>query len=104
VNSGIIRARFRNGFGKEQLLTPGKVVKYQISLADLGHTFLPGHRVRLEISSSVYPEVFPNQNTGNPIATDTEWRVAQQTIYHDSIYPSAIILPVIAESPTGKIR
>ncbi len=104
LNSGIIRARFRNGFGEEQLLTPGKVVKYQIYLADVGHTFLPGHRIRLEISSSVYPEVFPNQNTGNPIETDTEWKVAQQTIYHDSVYPSAVILPVFAESPMEKIR
>jgi hypothetical protein len=34
-NTGIIRARFRNGFGEEELLTPGKVEKYQISLADL---------------------------------------------------------------------
>jgi len=32
--------------------------------------------------------------TGNPIATDTQWRVAQQTIYHDRVFPSAVILPV----------
>ncbi len=102
VNTGIIRARFRSGIGKEQLLTPGEVVKYQITLADLGHTFLPGHRVRLEVSSSVYPEVFPNQNTGNPIESDSEWRLAQQTIYHDSIYPSAVVLPVFAEARTKK--
>lgn len=104
TNSGIIRARFRNGFGKEQLLTPGKVERYQISLADLGHTFLPGHRVRLEISSSAYPQILPNQNTGNPIETDMEWRVAQQTIYHDREYPSALILPVFREIPTEKDR
>jgi putative CocE/NonD family hydrolase len=96
VNTGIIRARFRNGFGTEQLLTPGKVEKYRIPLADIGHTFLPGHRVRLEISSSAYPQVLPNQNTGNPIATDTDWRIARQTIHHDSGYPSAVILPVFA--------
>jgi uncharacterized protein len=97
TNSGIIRARFRNGFGKEQLITPGKVEKYQISLADMGHTFLPGHRIRLEISSNAFPDAFPNQNTGNPIETDTEWKDARQTIHHDRVFPSAVILPVFSE-------
>ena len=36
----------------------------------------------------------PNQNTGNPIATDTEWKVARQTIFHDRQRPSALVLPV----------
>jgi len=94
LNTGVIRARFRNGFGIEELLTPGKVEKYIIALHETGHTFLPGHRIRLEISSSAYPQILPNQNTGNPIETDTEWRVAHQTIYHDKIYASAVVLPV----------
>jgi len=96
IKSGVVRARYRNGFDNEELLTPGKVEKYRISLADIGHTFLAGHRVRVEISSSAYPQVNPNQNTGNPIATDTEWRVAKQTIYHDQDHPSALILPVFS--------
>ncbi len=77
--SGIIRACYRNGFGREELLTPDKVEKYEISLSDMGHRFLPGHRVRLEISSSAYPHVAPNQNTGNPnpIQADIEFRVAR---------------------------
>ncbi len=70
----------------------------------MGHTFLPGHRFRLEISSSAYPEVSPNPNTGNPIETDTQWEVAQQTIYHDSAHPSAVIVPVFVEKTTGKVQ
>ncbi len=92
--SGIVRARHRNGLDREELLTPGKVERYVIELSHIGHAFLPGHRVRVEISSSSYPEFNPNQNTGNPIATDTEWRVAQQTVYHDGDRPSALVLPV----------
>ncbi len=94
--SGVVRARSRNGFGRQELLTPGKVERYEILLRDVGHTFLAGHRVRLEVTSSAYPLVNPNQNTGNPIATDTEWRVAQQTVYHDDDHPSALILPVFS--------
>lgn len=93
--SGIIRARFRNGLGKQVLLTPGKIEKYSISLGHMGHVFLPGHKLRVEISSSAYPLILPNQNTGNPIETDTEWRTALQTIYHNSVYPSALILPFL---------
>ena len=40
-------------------------------------------------------EYNPNQNTGNPVATDTEWKVAHQAICHDRIRGSAVILPLI---------
>ncbi len=92
---GIIRARYRNGLERTELLTPGKVEKYQIDLGHIGHSFEPGHRIRVEISSSAAPTYNPNQNTGNPVATDTEWRTARQTIYHDAQHPSALVLPVV---------
>lgn len=91
----IIRARYRNGFYREVLLSPDKVEKYSINLNDFGHTFLAGHRIRLEITSSAFPFCNPNQNTGNPVATDTEWKIAHQKVFHDSLRPSRIILPVV---------
>ena len=92
---GIIRARYRNGFAKTELLTPGKVEKYHIDLGHIAHSFELEHRIRVEISSSAAPTYNPNQNTGNPVATDTEWRIAHQTIYHDAQHPSAVLLPVV---------
>jgi len=92
---GIRRARYRNGYIKEELLTPNKPEKFPIELFDIGHTFLPGHRIRVEISSSASPLFNPNQNTGNPVATDTEWKTANQTVYHDKDLPSHIVLPVL---------
>jgi len=92
---GIKRARYRNGFNSEQLLTPGKVENYRIELFDIAHSFGVGHRVRLEISSSAAPLYNPNQNTGNPVATDTVWKVANQTIYHDRARASSLSLPVV---------
>lgn len=94
INGAILRARFRQGYEKEVLLTPGKPEKYSINIYHIGHTFLKGHRIRLHITSSSFPAIAPNQNTGNPVATDTEWRTAYQTVYHDTNHPSAIILPV----------
>lgn len=91
----IIRARYRNGLDREVLLTPNQVERYRIEISDLAHAFEPGHRIRLEVTSSAAPFFNPNQNTGNPIATDTVWRVAEQSVYHDRLRPSRIILPVV---------
>jgi putative CocE/NonD family hydrolase len=109
---GIRRARYRNGYDREELLTPGKVENFRIELFDIAHSFEPGHRIRLEISSSSVPSYNPNQNTGNPVATDTEWKVAHQTIYHDRTRASSITLPVTPiyredrtkELPSGSLK
>lgn len=93
---GIVRARYRDGpEAQPRLLTPGKAELYRIDLGAIGHVFKQGHRVRIEISSSAYPMYNPNQNTGNPIATDTEWNVAKQKIFHNGRYRSALVLPII---------
>jgi len=96
---GIVRARYREGMSRPpSLLTPGKIEGYTIQIGTLAHAFLPGHRIRVEISSSAYPMFNPNQNTGNPIATDTQWQTATQRIFHDAEHPSALVLPVVADS------
>ncbi len=93
---GILRARYRKGLEKEVLLTPGEVDKFVIDLGHIGHVFLPGHKIRVAISSSAAPYHSINPNTGNPIATDTADPVhAHQTIYHDVTHPSALILPCL---------
>lgn len=95
---GIIRARYRHGReAAPSLLTPGKTELYKIDLGAFAHRFLPGHRIRIEVSSSYFPYFNPNSNTGNPIATDTEWRIAEQTVFHDASRPSALILPVFPQ-------
>jgi len=90
----VIRARYRQGYAQTELLTPGAVERYRIELFDVGHAFLPGHRVRLEISSSAFPFIDANTNTGDPVATDTVTRVARQAVYHDRDRPSFVELPV----------
>lgn len=94
----IRRGRYRNGYAKEELLTPGKVETFPIELFDIAHQFKAGHRVRLEISSSAAPYYNPNQNTGNPVATDTVWKVARQTIHHDRARASSITLPLMPKA------
>jgi putative CocE/NonD family hydrolase len=97
MSTGIIRARYRLGYEQERLLTPGQVERYSVDLHDIGHTFLAGHRIRLDVSSSAYPSVAPNPNTGNPVATDTESRVARQQVHHRGEAASRVVMPVVPD-------
>jgi len=76
-------------------LTPDQVYDLTIDLWATSHVFLPGHRVRLEISSSNFPRFDRNLNTGEGEATSSRRQAAAQTILHDSGCPSHILLPVI---------
>ena len=89
------RASYREGMDHEALLTPNKPEQFTIPMGPAGHQIAPGNRIRLSIFSSAFPEYEPNTNTGNPAATDTDMQIAQQTIYHDALRPSHIVLPVI---------
>ncbi|HXN22802.1 MAG TPA: CocE/NonD family hydrolase [Candidatus Dormibacteraeota bacterium] len=92
---GIIRARYRNSFKKQEFLTPGKVYEYTIDLMSVSHVFKKKHRIQIEISSSNFPNYDRNPNTGRPLGEDAEIRKAKQTVYHDHVYPSHIILPLV---------
>jgi len=91
-----IRAKFRNGFEKAELLTPGKMESYVLNYHHLGHTFKKGHRIRISVFSSLFPTFTINPNTGNPIATDTDDPVvAVQTISLGGSSPSRLSLSVV---------
>ena len=92
---GIIRARYRRSAGEPSPLEPGRVERYTIDLWTTSTVFLPGHRIRVEISSSNFPRFDRNPNTGRSIASETELVPAHQRIYHDAQHPSHIRLPVI---------
>jgi putative CocE/NonD family hydrolase len=95
IVEGVIRARFRESLSHPTFITPEKVYEYTIDLWATSHVFKAGHRLRLEVSSSNFPRYDRNPNTGHDFGVDAELRTAQQTIFHDSRYPSHLILPVI---------
>jgi putative CocE/NonD family hydrolase len=95
ICSGIIRAQYRHGTAEPELIKPGKPYRYEISLEPTAYVFRVGHRIRLDISSSNFPEYDRNHNTGLNYYRDAQLQTAQQTIFHDSARPSKLILPVI---------
>ena len=92
---GVIRARYREGFEKEKLIEPGKTYKYTIDLWATSYLLSPGDRLRLDVTSSNYPRLARNLNTGAPFAQTSEIKVANQTIHLSEEYPSKLILPFI---------
>lgn len=95
LKDGVIRARYRNSFKKQELLNPGEVYEYTIDLWSTSHVFQKGHRIQIEISSSNFPKFDRNPNTGHKFGEDAELEKATQTIHHDNQFASHIILPVI---------
>jgi len=92
---GIIRARYRDSRSDPTLIQPGKIYRYEIDLWVTSNAFLPGHKVRAEISSSNFPRFDRNLNTDESFGTGTKMVKATQTIYHDKEHPSHILLPVV---------
>jgi len=95
VQEGILRARFREGFDRKAWLKPGEVYEIRIDLQVTSNFFRPGHRIRLEVSSSNFPRFDRNLNTGGTHFDETEWVTAENTVHHSAVYPSHLLLPVI---------
>jgi hypothetical protein len=96
LQDGIVRARWRRGMSKHpSLVRPDAVIAYDIDLWATSNLFLPGHRIRVEITSSNFPRFDRNLNTGEDPSHATRMVVADQAVYHSSRYPSHITLPII---------
>jgi hypothetical protein len=97
LTEGILRARYRNSLSEPELMTPDTVYELQLNLWATANVFLPGHRIRLEVSSSNFPRFDRNSNTGGVIARETadQYQPAINRIFHDAGHPSALILPII---------
>lgn len=97
LGSGVVRGRYRHSRTKPEPLSPGTIERYEITTWATSNVFKKGHRIRLEVSSSDFPWIDRNPNAYVDLtrATQADFVVAHQAIYHDSRHPSSIDLPVI---------
>ena len=89
---------FRLGPGGGEPQPDGGSSRVEIDMWATAYRFRRGHRLRLQISSGAHPRWNRNPGTGEPTATATTMRAAEQTVYHDREHPSAVILPVTNSS------
>ena len=92
---GIIRARYRESASAPRMMEAGKPYLFTIDLWAISNVFLPGHCIRLEISSSNFPRFDRNLNTGERFGEGTKGIPARQTVFHLAEMASHLLLPVI---------
>nr|NNM89537.1 CocE/NonD family hydrolase [Bacilli bacterium] len=92
---GIVRMRYRDSLEHPSLLEPNHIYAIEVDLWATANVFLPGHCIRVQITSSNFPRWSRNLNTGESNESTAETIVATQTILHDEKHPSHLLLPVI---------
>ncbi|MGI6725352.1 MAG: CocE/NonD family hydrolase [Christensenellales bacterium] len=97
LGSLLVRGRYRNG-EKPEAMIPGKIYKFEIKAANTSIILQPGEAIRLDVTSSLFPDADRNLNTFGRVGYEAEGIIAHQTIYHDRHHPSRLILPVIPKS------
>jgi putative CocE/NonD family hydrolase len=95
VAQGILRARYRDSFERPSPLEPDRPYRLEIDCWSSSNLFQRGHRIRVEIASSNFPQFDRHPNTGQPFGADADLVRATQTVYHDAQHPSHIVLPVL---------
>jgi putative CocE/NonD family hydrolase len=91
----IMRARYRDGYARPTPLVPGQVATVQPTPMTVSNTFQPGHRIRVEVTSSNFPKFVRNLNTGGPNETETQGVIADNALHHAGEDASYIDLPVL---------
>jgi putative CocE/NonD family hydrolase len=95
ISNGILRARYREGFTKKVLMEKGKTYPITVSLKATSWHFKPGHRVRLYVMSSDFPQYDRNLNTGGNNFDESHGVPARNTIHHGGATASRLVLPVV---------
>src|SRR6185312_6109305 len=96
LTDGIMRLRYAEDPSRPRLRSPNDVVRIRITLFPTANMFLPGHRIRLDISSSNFPKFDVNPNTGEPEGLALRRRVAVNTVFLDADRPSRVVLPLLS--------
>lgn len=95
VAENMLRAKFRHGYDRPELLIKDTVYNYEIRTSKIATTFKKGHKLRFMITSSALGYIFENTNTGNNPSLDSTFKIAHQRIYHSEDYNSYIELPIV---------
>ena len=99
LSADILRGRYREDPSKPRAVAANEVLNYRIALPNVSHTFLPGHRIMVQIQSTWFPLYDRNPQTFVPnimFAKPEDFAKATQRIWHSADSASAIELPVIA--------
>jgi len=96
LDETIQRMRYRDGYDKPLVwMKPGEVYKMSFQPMTTSNYFAPGHRIRIEISSSNFPRFDRNMNTGGNNYDETKGVIATNSVHHSTKYPSQVTITVV---------
>jgi putative CocE/NonD family hydrolase len=95
VVDGIARARYRDGIPNPALMEPGQRYRVEVNLKSIAYHFPAGHRIRLHLAGSSFPQWERNSNTGGNIFDETTYAVAKNSVHFGPGAQSALVLPVV---------
>ena len=101
VAQGCLRASYRDSLREPTPLTPGSIYRFDVELWPANHAFLPGHRIRVSVTSSDFPRYDRNLNTGGAFGEEARSVVASNTVFHDGARPSHLVLPILPDAEQG---
>ena len=96
------RVRYRDGYAAPRLMEPGRIYPVDVDEMVTASRFAKGHRIRLEISGSNFPNYERNMNTGGKNYDESRPVTALNKIYHDAAHPSSVVLSVLPVSSPGQ--
>ncbi|MCX6149288.1 MAG: CocE/NonD family hydrolase [Ignavibacteriales bacterium] len=91
ITQGIRRMRFRSSYSSDSLMIPGKIYPVEIQLQNIALTIKPGHKLRIVISSSIYPHFDINLNNGDSLYVPGDTLIANNYVYFNKNYPSCLV-------------
>ncbi|WP_242137696.1 CocE/NonD family hydrolase [Sphingomonas sp. TREG-RG-20F-R18-01] len=100
ISLDIFRGRYRDSFAKPTAIPANKTQEYRFRLPAVNHEFLPGHKIMVQVQSSLFPVYDRNPQTFVPnifLAKPGDYKKATVTIQHGSVGASAVLLPVVAQ-------
>lgn len=96
LDESIQRMRYRDGYDKpEVMMKKDSVYKVTLQPLNTSNYFAPGHRLRIEVSSSNFPRFDRNMNTGGRNYDETKGVTANNVVHHSAQYPSSISVTVV---------
>jgi predicted acyl esterase len=100
----VLRASYREIEKGRQLLTPGEIYPLRLDKLVTSNVFKAGHRIRLQVSSSFFPNFSRNLHTGDLETTSDRRQKATIRIHHDPRHRSQITLPIVLPADTKNTK
>jgi len=94
VTQGCLRACHRDSLEEATPMVPGRTYEFDVEMWPTHHVFLPGHRIRVSVTSSDFPWFARNLNAMGPIVKQSTPLVATNTVHHGGSRGSRVVLPI----------